>query len=66
MTLLSHAKTCYKSRTQWSWRFMYQRLLWDIPEIVGPKDRGWLIQENNKSLDSSSNFQNWHTPKFGK
>ena len=26
---------------------------------------GWF-QENNKSLESSSNFQYWHTPKFSK
>ena len=24
------------------------------------------FQENTKSLESSSNFQNWHTPEFGK
>ena len=27
---------------------------------------GGKFQENNKSLESCSNFQNWRTPKFGK
>ena len=40
---LSHAKTGYKSRTLWSRRFTYERLLWDIPEIFGAKDGGRLI-----------------------
>ena len=42
---LSHAKTRYKSHTQWSRRFMYERLLWDIPEIFGAKDGGRLISQ---------------------
>ena len=35
---LSHAQTDYKSRTQCSRRFTYERLLWDIPEIIEAKD----------------------------
>ena len=37
---LSHPKTHYKWCPQWSWCFMYQRLLWDIPEFFGVKDGG--------------------------
>ena len=55
---LSHAKTCYKSRRKIIMRYPRYFLseLW------------WKgkFQENGKSLESSSNFQNWHTPEFGK
>ena len=37
---------------------MNERLLWDIPEIFDTKDGGVAnFKENNKSLESNSNFQ---------
>ena len=55
---LSHAKTRYKSRRKIIMgylRYFSSELWW----------KG-KFQENSKSLESSSNFQNWHTPEFGK
>ena len=54
----SHAKTRYKS-----WR----KIIMGYPRYFS-SELWWKgkFQENSKSLESSSNFQNWHTPEFGK
>ena len=49
-----HGTVCMKDYYGISQKFFERRMV-----------NGWF-QENNKSLESTSNFQNWNTPKFGK
>ena len=55
---LSHAKTCYKSQ---------QKIIMGYPRYFS-SELWWKgkFQERSNSLESSFNFQNWHTPEFGK
>ena len=57
---LSHGKTCYNISSRRKIIMGYLRYF--------SSELWWTdkFQENSKSLESSSNFQNWHTPEFGK